>query len=103
MPRLSEITEQTSRKVSKLRDEFIKDMNNISFAHPLNSKANFFLTKLDFDSEQLEYRLMERGILIRRCNDFFGLDDSFIRLCVRKKEDNTAFIRILSGLSRQGV
>jgi histidinol-phosphate/aromatic aminotransferase/cobyric acid decarboxylase-like protein len=31
---------------------------------------------------------MKDGIMIRRCANFHGLDDSYFRIAVRKHEDN---------------
>ncbi len=40
-------------------------------------------------------RMLERGILIRRCSNFSGLDDTYFRIAVRKHEDNIQLISAL--------
>lgn len=40
-------------------------------------------------------RLIRKGILIRRCEDFHGLDDGFYRIAVRSHEDNIKFIKAI--------
>ena len=56
------------------------------------SDVNYLLLKSDMD---LYHRLLERGVLVRRCANFSGLNDSFIRIAVRSHEDNLHFIEIL--------
>ena len=56
------------------------------------SDVNYLLVKSDMD---LYHRLLERGVLVRRCANFSGLNDSFIRIAVRSHEDNLHFIEIL--------
>ena len=56
------------------------------------SDVNYLLLKSDMD---LYHRLLERGVLVRQCANFSGLNDSFIRIAVRSHEDNLHFIEIL--------
>ena len=57
-----------------------------------DSDTNFLLIRSD---SGLYDRLLERGILIRRCANFSGLDDTYYRLAVRDHEDN---IRLVGAL-----
>lgn len=61
------------------------------------SEGNFFLCKLK-SSNSIELRdyLLDLGIYIRTCEDFYGLDDSFVRIAVRTREENSALIRALN-------
>ena len=40
-------------------------------------------------------RLLERGILVRRCANFSGLDETYFRIAVRRHEDNEELIKII--------
>lgn len=54
--------------------------------------ANFLLFRADcFTGESLK----KKGILVRTCGDFEGLDESWIRIAVRTHEDNERLIRAL--------
>lgn len=46
----------------------------------------------------LYQKLLSRGILIRRCDSFSGLDDSFYRIAVRTHEDNDVLLKTLREL-----
>jgi histidinol-phosphate/aromatic aminotransferase/cobyric acid decarboxylase-like protein len=41
-------------------------------------------------------RLLEKGILVRRCANYSGLDESYIRIAVRRHEDNEKLLAALS-------
>lgn len=58
--------------------------------------ANFLLLRrVDEDVEWLSKRLLEKGILIRHCGNYEGLDDSFFRVAVRREEENDRLITAL--------
>jgi threonine-phosphate decarboxylase len=59
------------------------------------SVTNFLLLKIEkngVNADDLAKRLLERGILIRNCGDFHNLDDKFIRVAVRKRNENKKLI-----------
>jgi len=43
----------------------------------------------------LKRRLVSRGVLIRECSDFRGLDNHHIRLAVRRGEENDYLVKVL--------
>ncbi len=56
------------------------------------SDTNYLLIK---SSSGLYEKLLERGMLIRRCANFSGLDETYFRIAVRQHEDNKELINIL--------
>ena len=52
-------------------------------------QANFLLMK---SSRPLYGPLLERGLLVRSCAGFEGLDERFIRVCVKTREENTRLL-----------
>lgn len=57
------------------------------------SDTNYLLIK---SVPGLYEKLLERGILIRKCSNFSGLDDTYFRIAVRQHDDNAELINILS-------
>ena len=57
-----------------------------------SSDTNYLLIKCGSD---LYEKLLGRGILIRRCANFSGLDDTYFRIAVRQHEDNVELINVL--------
>ncbi len=57
-----------------------------------DSDANFLLLQCKLPLKEL---LLEKGILIRSCEDFRGLDGSYFRVAVKTHEANTALLDAL--------
>lgn len=57
-----------------------------------SSDTNYLLLK---GETGLYEKLLEKGILIRRCENFSGLDDTYFRIAVREHKDNQELINIL--------
>ena len=56
------------------------------------SDTNYILIRSVSD---LYERLLERGVLIRRCANFSGLDETYFRIAVRKHEEKEELIKII--------
>jgi threonine-phosphate decarboxylase len=88
-----------SRSIELMMDEklFLEDgfrELNIKYT---GSDVNFYLLKAD-DSEGLIRGLAEKGIIVRRCGNFFSLDDSYIRIAVKKRRENEILLEELACL-----
>lgn len=59
-----------------------------------SSDANFYLLKME-NANEICRELNEKGILVRNCADFRGLDSSYVRVAVKSHRENTVFIREL--------
>jgi threonine-phosphate decarboxylase len=57
------------------------------------SVANFYLLKLP-NGGFVKY-VLEKGILVRDCSNFYGLDDRFIRISVKTRPENERILREL--------
>ena len=55
-------------------------------------EANFLLCK---SGQPLQAALMAKGILIRSCGDYVGLDDRFVRICVKTRPENERLLAAL--------
>lgn len=89
---------KTIKLIKKERNFLFDNLNKISHLTPYPAVANFILVKLNkLNSTILTDALGKRGILIRNCNDFPFLDDSFIRVAVRTRFENS---RLISELKR---
>lgn len=63
------------------------------------SSANFLL--LHSEAGELPQRLFECGILVRPCSSFSGLDDHWIRIAVRTRNENIRLIRALESIVKR--
>ncbi|MBC8414583.1 MAG: threonine-phosphate decarboxylase [Nitrospira sp.] len=56
------------------------------------SLANYYLLKLD-NAQAVISHLKQRGILVRDCSNFKGLDSTYIRVAVKSRADNEKLLR----------
>lgn len=57
------------------------------------SDANFILFRTEQTAPDLKVLLLEKGVLIRACGNYEGLDERCYRICVRTHEENLELIR----------
>lgn len=86
--------------ISKERNFLITELQKLGTLAVYPGSANFIFCGLK-DKKMNSRRLCDycgaKGILIRDCGNFRGLDDRFIRVAVKKREDN---LRLISCLER---
>jgi len=83
--------DKTRRLVVEER-EFLRDSIGRMGITVYRSEANYLLLQ----SERPLYKpLLEKGILIRACENFAGLDASFYRIGIKKREENKRFLQAL--------
>ena len=62
------------------------------------SKANYMLVDIretGLTAKELSEKLMQRGVIVRDCTSFKGLDEYWIRVSVGTLENDEKFIKIL--------
>ena len=96
-PQRETFLEETRRLVKKERAYLKKGLEAAGF-YVWDSAVNFLLFR-DF-KEPGQSKLQEffrfQGILIRSCANYRGLDSSYYRVCVKRREENEEFLRVLS-------
>jgi threonine-phosphate decarboxylase len=86
---------RTHRNNLQAREEFAAALREIGLT-VFHSDANFLLVKLPRGSgAELARSLESSWILIRRCDSFSGLEDSYIRLAVRSRDDNIRLVSLI--------
>lgn len=78
------------------KDYLYKELKKVDYFKVYESSTNFFLCKLKKgNSIDLNNYLLKNNIFVRTCEDFIGLDDKFIRLGIRKHNENARLINAL--------
>lgn len=86
-----EWTAYTKRVIAQERSFLIDELSSLGIK-ALPSDANFLL----IESKLPLYReLRRRGILVRDCSNFTGLNGSFIRIGIKTRKENTFLIKAL--------
>ena len=65
----------------------------------LPSDANFYMLHVG-DAEAARSALLKKGILVRDCSNFAGLDGGYIRVAVRTREENHLLLKELAVLKK---
>lgn len=90
---------RTIKVVDEERGYLTKSLANFGFT-VYQSHANFILFKTGL--RDLYDRLYKKGILIRKCGNFNGLDDTYYRIAVRCREDNEKLINAIREVIKNG-
>lgn len=96
--------EDSVKTVTILRTELSKKLESISWLKPFKGEANFILIKISdpgVNIKELYNYLAERGIIIRLCDSFIGLNDSYFRIAVRTSHENEQLIKALTSFSEE--
>jgi len=70
---------------------------------PYDSEANFILVdtrRTGLTGQQISEKAMVRGLMIRDCSSFRGLDEYYIRVAIKTRSQNLALLRFLKGLRK---
>jgi len=92
--------ERTRAYIDSERDRLAAGLAGLSWLRVFPSAANYLLVEIRNGSgaAELRSRLMERGMLIRDCSNFQGLDGRFFRVAVRLREENDLLLEHLGGI-----
>jgi len=78
------------------REFLLSALRSIRGLIPFRSHANFLLIRCDaLRSHRLQIELLRRGIFIRDCSNFKGLDERFVRVAVRRRDENKKLLSAL--------
>ncbi|MDH5806602.1 MAG: aminotransferase class I/II-fold pyridoxal phosphate-dependent enzyme [Candidatus Verstraetearchaeota archaeon] len=96
-----EFLKQSKEKLIKIKRKFFELLKSIHGLNPIYSGANFFMIDISnsgFSSKNLKWRLLSYGLLIRDLSSIRGLSDYYIRVAVRKEEENLLLIEALNNI-----
>jgi len=91
-----------SRSVRFIKNEsnfLFEQINKITGLKAYTPSANFIFVKIsaDMSSRELYNKCGKKGMIIRDCSNFRGLDNRFIRLAVRSRKENLKLLTVLKG------
>ncbi len=88
---------RTLALTEKLRHELLAELATFAQLQVYPSRANYFLVRLvkTLTAPDLAARLLSQSIAIRVCSNYAGLDESYFRLAVRRRQDNRRLIDAL--------
>ncbi|MBE6500523.1 MAG: histidinol-phosphate transaminase [Methanobrevibacter thaueri] len=93
-----EYIESSIRKGIESRQYLYDEISKIDGLYVFPSKSNFMLINVKqtgFTASQLALELMKRGVIVRDCTSFKGLDEYWIRISICTLDEDANFIKIL--------
>lgn len=99
----TEFIKKSRLLVSKSRKEMMDMFQSIPWLKVHPSETNFLLIEViqgDLTSTQVKEGLAKKGLLIRDCKDFDGLNNKFFRVTVRRPEENKKLIDSIKSLNK---
>jgi L-threonine-O-3-phosphate decarboxylase len=80
--------------------DFFKKLSVLPGIRVYPANCNFFLIKLSspLTGSNLHSQLIRKGIAIRQCANFRGLDDTYMRIAVRSEQENAVLISELNNI-----
>lgn len=83
------IEEEVSYMINRLKSISL-------FKRVFDTNCNFILCELkDITEQELYDKLLEKGILIRKCSNFKGLNNRYVRFAIKSRELNNIFLHSL--------
>ncbi|MBN2898050.1 MAG: threonine-phosphate decarboxylase [Clostridia bacterium] len=81
----------TKHYVMEAREHLYQALSTIDHIHPHPSMGNYIFLKYT-GTPALKESLEERGILIRDCNNYHGLDEQYYRVAVKTQAQNERLV-----------
>jgi len=84
--------------VNEQRQRLEAEISSIAGLKVYPSRANFLLVRIDSkaaDARTLADKMLERGVAIRVCDNFAGLDRRYFRVAIRTAEENSRLVESL--------
>lgn len=85
-------------KGKESRDLLYEGVSKINKLHVLKSQSNFMVIDVretGFTANELSYELLKKGVIVRDCTSFKGLDEYWIRISIATIEEDKKFLNIL--------
>ncbi|KJR98066.1 MAG: cobalamin biosynthesis protein CobQ [Desulfobulbaceae bacterium BRH_c16a] len=88
---------ETRKICHELRSDLIKELQAFAQLKVYPSAANYLFVKIKTggDATDLARFCLNRGIMIRNCSNYEGLDSSFFRIAVRTKKENQQLVSVI--------
>ncbi|MEN3034769.1 MAG: aminotransferase class I/II-fold pyridoxal phosphate-dependent enzyme [Candidatus Methanosuratincola petrocarbonis] len=98
---------ESKKKILLEKERLFREIGSISGLRPVESKSNFMMVDISgggLAPRNLRWRLLSYGVLVRELSSVKGVPGKFIRVCVRRPEENRflleALRNVISSLDR---
>lgn len=96
-----EFIEMSKAYIEKERKFLLENLEKIEGIHAYKTHTNYILIKLEkWDEDYFFEYFLKRGIVIRKCSSFTGLDKNHIRIAIKDRQNNKKLIKIFQDISK---
>jgi histidinol-phosphate aminotransferase len=98
--------ERSRRASVESREYLYRGLKEFSNLRVFRSYANYLLVDVretGMSSAQITGELMKRGVIVRNCSSFRGLDDYWIRISVGTIKEDERFLEILKDIVNKTI
>lgn len=98
IPKIGDYRQKSLDFIKKERERVCQRIEQIEKIRLVHCAANFYLIQTDIPD--FYRRMLDRGILIRTCENFIGMEGGYFRLAVRTKEENDLLLATMEEVAR---
>ncbi len=92
--------ERSKAYIEEERNFLLEGLRKIRGIRVYKTHTNYILIRLEnWDEDYVFKYFLSRGIVIRKCSSFSGLDGNHIRIAIKDREKNRKLLRIFQDLS----
>ena len=91
----SDFLEISRKNIKKEYSFLINSLSKFQWLTCFQSSTNFILIKTKIKSKLLQKKLLKKNILIRDCSTFCGLNENYIRIAVKNRNQNKLLLKAL--------
>jgi len=96
-----EYIDQSIKKGIESRNFLFEELSKIKSLNVFKSYSNYILMGIretGYTAVEFSRKLLEKGVIVRDCTSFKGLDEYWIRASIGTMEENKRFIEIMNNL-----
>jgi threonine-phosphate decarboxylase len=93
--------EDSKAKIFSEKRRLVEGINSISGLRAIRSDTNFLMVDLSrshFSPKNLRWRLLSYGVVVRELSSVRGINGPYIRVCVRKPDENKFLLEALRNI-----
>ena len=91
----SDFLEKSREKIKKENSFLMNSLSQFHWLDCFQSSTNFILIKTKINSKLLQKKLLKKNILIRDCSTFCGLNENYVRIAVKNRNQNKLLVKAL--------
>ena len=94
----SDFLEKSRKNIKKENLFLMNALSKLEWLSCFHSSTNFILIKTKINSKILQKKLLKKNILVRDCSTFCGLNENYIRIAIKNRNQNKLLMKALGDI-----